>query len=58
MASLAHLACGGGDVLAIRYDNWKLVFMEQRCRDAMGISGEPFTIDDTLSKMTEAAAGG
>ncbi|MEI9891133.1 MAG: hypothetical protein WDN45_11715 [Caulobacteraceae bacterium] len=32
-----------GDVLAIRYDNWKLVFMEQRCRGTMQIWGEPFT---------------
>ena len=32
-----------GDVLGIRYDNWKLVFMEQRCRGTMQIWAEPFT---------------
>jgi len=32
-----------GDVLALRYDNWKIVFMEQRCRGTMQIWAEPFT---------------
>lgn len=32
-----------GDVLALRYDNWKVIFMEQRCRGTMQIWGEPFT---------------
>ncbi|MBV9321246.1 MAG: sulfatase-like hydrolase/transferase, partial [Mycobacterium sp.] len=32
-----------GDVLGIRYDNWKLVFMEQRCRGTLQIWFEPFT---------------
>jgi arylsulfatase len=32
-----------GDVLGIRYDNWKVMFMEQRCRGTMQIWGEPFT---------------
>jgi arylsulfatase A-like enzyme len=32
-----------GDVLAIRYDNWKVVFMEQRCRGTMQLWAEPFT---------------
>ena len=31
-----------GDVLAIRYDNWKVVFMEQRLRGTMQLWGEPF----------------
>ena len=31
-----------GDVLAIRYDNWKLVFMEQRLEGTMGVWAEPF----------------
>ena len=31
-----------GDVLAIRYDNWKIVFMEQRCQGTMGLWAEPF----------------
>jgi arylsulfatase A-like enzyme len=32
-----------GDVLALRYDNWKIVFMEQRCQGTMRVWGEPFT---------------
>jgi arylsulfatase A-like enzyme len=32
-----------GDMLALRYDNWKLVFMEQRCRGTMQVWAEPFT---------------
>ncbi|UNK49550.1 arylsulfatase [Lysobacter sp. S4-A87] len=32
-----------GDVLGIRYDNWKLVFIEQRCKGTMEIWAEPFT---------------
>ena len=32
-----------GDVLAMRYDNWKVVFMEQRCRGTMQTWAEPFT---------------
>jgi arylsulfatase len=32
-----------GDVLALRYDNWKVVFMEQRCKGTMAVWGEPFT---------------
>ncbi|HYW13614.1 MAG TPA: hypothetical protein VE871_16755, partial [Longimicrobium sp.] len=32
-----------GDVLGIRFDNWKLVFMEQRCRGTMQVWAEPFT---------------
>ncbi|MEJ8825986.1 arylsulfatase [Variovorax humicola] len=31
-----------GDVLGIRYDNWKVVFMEQRVMGTMRIWGEPF----------------
>jgi arylsulfatase len=31
------------DVLALRYDNWKLVFMEQRCPGTMQVWAEPFT---------------
>ncbi|MDM0104582.1 arylsulfatase [Variovorax sp. J22R24] len=31
-----------GDVLGIRYDNWKVVFMEQRVQGTMRIWGEPF----------------
>jgi arylsulfatase len=32
-----------GDILGIRYDNWKITFMEQRCKGTMQIWGEPFT---------------
>jgi arylsulfatase len=32
-----------GDMLAMRYDNWKLVFMEQRCAGTMKVWAEPFT---------------
>ena len=32
-----------GDVLALRYDNWKVMFMEQRCRGTLQVWAEPFT---------------
>ncbi len=32
-----------GDVLALRYDNWKVVFMEQRCHGTLQVWAEPFT---------------
>ncbi len=32
-----------GDILALRYDNWKVVFMEQRCKGTLQIWAEPFT---------------
>jgi arylsulfatase len=32
-----------GDMLGMRYDNWKLVFMEQRCHGTMQVWAEPFT---------------
>jgi arylsulfatase len=32
-----------GDVLGIRFDNWKICFMEQRCPGTMQIWAEPFT---------------
>ena len=31
-----------GEVAALRVDNWKAVFMEQRCRGTLQIWGEPF----------------
>jgi arylsulfatase len=31
-----------GDVLGLRFDNWKIVFMEQRCQGTMQIWAEPF----------------
>ncbi|MBH0114831.1 arylsulfatase [Novosphingobium sp. YJ-S2-02] len=30
------------DVVALRYDNWKMVFLEQRCTGTMQIWAEPF----------------
>jgi arylsulfatase len=30
-------------VLALRFDNWKIVFMEQRCQGTMQVWAEPFT---------------
>jgi arylsulfatase len=32
-----------GDLLAVRFDNWKLTFLEQRARGTAGIWAEPFT---------------
>ena len=32
-----------GDMLGIRIDNWKLVFMEQRCKGTLQVWAEPFT---------------
>jgi arylsulfatase A-like enzyme len=32
-----------GDLLAVRYDNWKMVFMEQRCEGTLRLWAEPFT---------------
>lgn len=32
-----------GDVLGLRYDNWKMVFVEQRCKGTMQVWAEPFT---------------
>ena len=32
-----------GDVLGLRYDNWKVVFMEQRAQGTLQIWAEPFT---------------
>lgn len=31
-----------GDVLGLRYDNWKIVFMEQRCQGTLQVWAEPF----------------
>ncbi len=31
-----------GNLVALRYDNWKMVFMEQRAQGTMRIWGEPF----------------
>ena len=31
-----------GDVLGLRFDNWKIVFMEQRLEGTLGVWAEPF----------------
>jgi len=33
-----------GDLVAFRYDNWKLVFMEQRVRGTLQVWFEPFVV--------------
>jgi arylsulfatase len=33
-----------GDLVALRFDNWKLVFMEQRAAGTLQIWAEPFTV--------------
>ena len=32
-----------GAILALRYDNWKVLFMEQRCQGTLQVWAEPFT---------------
>jgi arylsulfatase len=32
-----------GDLVALRFDNWKIVFMEQRSPGTLGVWAEPFT---------------
>jgi arylsulfatase len=32
-----------GDLVALRFGNWKLTFMEQRCRGTLEVWAEPFT---------------
>jgi len=32
-----------GDLTALRYDNWKFVFLEQRCEGTLRIWAEPYT---------------
>jgi arylsulfatase len=32
-----------GDVLGLRFDNWKIVFMEQRTKGTMAVWSDPFT---------------
>ena len=33
-----------GDLVALRFDNWKMVFMEQRCEGTLRVWAEPFTV--------------
>ena len=32
-----------GEIVALRYENWKVVFKEQRMQGTMGVWAEPFT---------------
>jgi arylsulfatase len=32
-----------GDMIGLRFDNWKVVFMEQRCHGTLQVWAEPFT---------------
>jgi arylsulfatase len=32
-----------GDLVAMRFDHWKIVFMEQRCKGTLQVWAEPFT---------------
>jgi hypothetical protein len=32
-----------GDLVAVRFDNWKMVFMEQRMAGTLAVWAEPFT---------------
>jgi arylsulfatase len=32
-----------GDLMAMRFDNWKFVFLEQRCPGTLQVWSEPFT---------------
>jgi arylsulfatase len=32
-----------GNLIALRYDNWKVVFLEQRCEGTLRVWSEPFT---------------
>ena len=33
-----------GDLTALRYDNWKFVFLEQRARGTLNVWAEPYTV--------------
>jgi arylsulfatase A-like enzyme len=33
-----------GDLVALRYENWKVVFMEQRAQGTLQVWAEPFTV--------------
>ena len=33
-----------GDLVAMRFENWKIVFAEQRCQGTLGIWAEPFIV--------------
>jgi len=42
-----------GDTLDLRYDNWKVVFMEQRCKGTLEVWAEPFTPLRVCTKFNE-----
>ncbi len=33
-----------GDLMAVRFDNWKVIFMEQRLQGTLGVWAEPFVV--------------
>ena len=43
-----------GDVLGLRCDNWKVVFMEQRCQVTLQVCTEPF-VQATVPKLSICA---
>ena len=43
-----------GDILALRYDNWKVVFMEQRCKGTMQVWAEPFVTTAAAQALQSA----
>ena len=44
-----------GDVLALRFDNWKIVFMEQRCQGTLQVWAEPFVAAARAEDSTTCA---
>ena len=45
-----------GDLVALRYDNWKLVFAEQRATGTMGIWSEPFLLPCASRRSSTCAS--
>lgn len=45
-----------GDLVALRFDNWKVVFMEQRCARTLQLGAEPF-VPLRVPKLIFAAQG-
>ena len=51
-----------GDVLALRFDNWKVVFMEQRVQGTLQFpprqEAASFTIDQAVAKLEASLTSG
>ena len=43
-----------GDVLALRFDNWKMVFMEQRCQGTLEVWAEPLSAPPSAQALQPA----